>query len=138
MSRASYIKDSGEGKRFDIVHTAKCLGLSYILSVVLLFILSVLATVLDMGGGAVNAMISVITGISVLFCGFTAARGAGRGGLLNGIVAGVLYTLLLYAAGSIIIGSFAFNLATVTAFLVGIICGGIGGVLGVNTKKRRR
>lgn len=138
MARSSYIKDSSEQRGFDIVHTAKCLGVSYILSVVLLFILAICATVWDMEAGAVNICVTVITGISVLFCGFTSARGAGRGGLINGIIAGVLYTLLLYAVGSIVSGSIGFNAATISALLVGVFCGGLGGVLGINTKRRRR
>ncbi len=138
MSRTNYIKENGENKSFNIVHLCKCLGLSYILSVVLLFLLSLGATIWDMSNDTVNTMILVVTGISILFCGAAAARGVGRGGLLNGVVAGVLYTALLYAIGGIITGSLGFNLATVTALLIGIICGGIGGVVGVNTKKKRR
>ena len=138
MSRASYIKDGGEGRRFDVMHTAKCLGMAYILSVILLFLLSVAATIWDLESGVFNICITFITAVCIVFCGFKTARGAGKGGLVNGIIAGVIYTLLLYAAGSIAIGSFAFNLATVTAFVIGIVCGGAGGVMGVNTKKRGR
>ncbi len=138
MARSKYIKENEEIKSFDVIHTAKCLGLSYILSVVLLFGLSVAATLWDMENGTVNIIITFITGISVLFCGLMSAKGVGRGGLLNGIIAGVLYTVILYAIGGIITGSLGFNSATVTALLIGLICGGIGGVFGVNMKKRRR
>ncbi len=138
MSRASYIKGSEEGKGFDIIHLFKCLVFSYVLSIVLLFILSVIATVWDMNNTGISISVWAITGISVLLCGMMSARGVGRGGLINGVIAGVSYTALLYAIGGIITGSLGFNSATVTALLVGVICGGIGGVLGVNTKKRRR
>ena len=138
MARASYIKESEEKKIFDIIHMGKCLGLSYVISVALLFLLSIGATVWNMSSGMVDISITVITGISVMICGLLSARGVGRGGLLNGVLAGVLYTALLYAIGGIITGSLGFNAATITAFLIGIICGGIGGVIGVNTKKRRR
>lgn len=138
MPRASYVKENTENKIFDIIHMGKCLGFAYILSVVLLFLLSLGATIWDMSSGMVDIFITAITGISVLFCGLMAAKGVGRGGLLNGIVAGVLYTALLYAIGGIITGSLGFNVATVTALLIGIICGGIGGVIGVNMKKKRR
>ena len=138
MSRTGYIKDSTETKRFDIVHTVKCLIMSYLLSVVLLFVLSVVAAAKDLGGETVNICITVITGISVIFCGFMTARGAVRGGLINGTAAGLLYTILLYAIGSIVNGSLAFNVATVTALIVGVVCGAVGGVLGINTRKRKR
>lgn len=137
MLRASK-KESITEKRFDIVHIFKSLGLSYVLSVVLLFALSLLAVFFDMGGKTVNVFIIFITAISVMFCGFCAARKMGSGGLFNGVVAGTLYTLLLYAVGNIIAGSLAFNLASVAAFGVGIVCGGIGGVLGVNLGQHRR
>ena len=137
MSRSGYTS-ADEGKRFDVVHTVKCLGISYIISVLLLLLLSVLATTMDMDSKTVNGCITGITAVSVIICGFMTAKKMGKGGLINGVIAGVLYTVLLYAIGSIVIGSFNFNIATVTALIMGIVGGGIGGVMGVNTKKRRR
>lgn len=137
MSRTGYIKDTTE-KKFDIIHTAKSVGVSYVVSVLLLFLLAVCATVSDMDGKMVNIFITLITCISVTLGGFMSARGTGRGGLLNGVLAGIIYTMLLYLAGGIINGDVSFNGATIVAMLLGIICGGTGGVLGVNTKRRRR
>ena len=137
MSRTGYIKDSNE-KRFDIIHTAKSVGIAYLVSVILLFVLSVGATVCDMEGKTVNVFITLITCISVALSGFMAAKGVGKGGLINGIVAGVIYTVMLYLAGGLINGNISFNTATLVAIVLGILCGGVGGVLGVNTKKRRR
>ncbi len=137
MSRASYIKATEEIRGFDIIHLFKCIGVSYVLSIILLFMLSIGATIWDMGSGAVSISIWIITGISIIYCSMSVGKRAGRGGLLKGICAGLLYTAILYAIGGIITGSMGFNGATVTALLTGIICGGAGGVLGVNAKKRR-
>ncbi len=137
MSRTAYIKDTNE-KKFDIVHTAKSVLISYAVSVILLFLLSVFATVMDMEGKTINIFITLVTCVSVALSGFMAARGTGKGGLINGIIAGMIYTVLLYLIGGLINGNVSFNMATVLALLLGIICGAFGGVLGVNTRKRRR
>ena len=137
MSRTAYIKDTNE-KKFDIVHTAKSVLISYGVSVVLLFLLSILAAAMDMESKTVNIFITLVTCISVALSGFMAARGTGRGGLINGVIAGMIYTVLLYLIGGLVNGNVGFNMATVLALLLGFICGGAGGVTGVNTKRRRR
>ncbi len=137
MSRSS-CAGTDERKSLNVLNMAKCLGISYIISVVLLFLLSVLAAVTDMEKFVINGCVTGITMISVALCGFMAAKKTGKGGLLNGVVAGLLYTVLLYAMGSLAVGSFNFNWVTAAAAAEGIICGGAGGVLGVNMGKRRR
>ncbi|MBR2916009.1 MAG: TIGR04086 family membrane protein [Clostridia bacterium] len=137
MARTGYIKETQE-KRFDIIHTAKSLGISYIVSIILLFVFSILATIFTFDSSGVNIGITLITCISVLLCGYMTARGVGRGGLINGVVAGVLYTVLLYLIGCLVINEFSFNLATIIAILLGIVCGGLGGVFAVNTRRHRK
>jgi len=137
MSRASYINETTE-KKFDLIHTAKSVGIAYLISVILLFLLAIGATFSDMESKTVNILITLVTCVSVALSGFMAARGTGRGGLINGIIAGVMYTVILYLAGGLINGNISFNMSTVVAVILGIICGGLGGVFGVNTKKRRR
>ena len=138
MPRLSCEKGNFEGKRFDMVHLAKCIGISYVSSILMLFALALAATFWEMGSGTVNICIAVINGISVTLCGFSAAKGAGRGGLLTGAAAGAFYTVILYAIGSIISGNLSFGSAAALSAAVGIICGGVGGVIGVNRKRRRR
>ena len=138
MPKSSFEKSNFDGKRFDILHLGKCLGISYVASILMLFILALAATFWEMESGAVNICIAVINGISVTLCGFAAAKRAGRGGLLTGAAAGAFYTLILYAVGTIITGNLSFGTAVITAAAVGVICGGIGGVIGVNRKGRRR
>ena len=137
MAGTGYIKET-EGKRFDIIHTLKSLGISYVFSIIMLFIFSIIATIFTFGNGGINIGITLITCLSVLLCGYMTARGVGRGGLLNGVLAGVLYTVLLYLIGCLVINKFSFNFATIIAILLGIVCGGLGGVFAVNTRRRRR
>ncbi len=137
MARTGYIKET-EGKRFDIIHTVKSLGISYIFSIILLFIFSIIATIFTFGSSGVNIGISIITCLSVLLCGYMTAKGVGRGGLLNGVLAGVFYTVLLYLIGCLIINEFSFNFATIIAIILGIVCGGLGGVFAVNTRRYRK
>lgn len=137
MSRSGYTKETGE-KKISILHTAKSVGIAYVVSVVLLLVLSVFMSFRPIENKTVNFIITLITCLSVAVGGFSASRSVGKCGLINGALAGIIYTALLYLIGGVANGGLAFNGATVFAICLGVICGGLGGIVGVNTKKRGR
>ena len=60
-------------------------------------------------------------------------RARGRNGLLTGAAAGIIYGVLLLAV-SVIAGGGPLSLGCATCLIVAAAGGGIGGILGVNTK----
>ncbi len=133
------VKDNAEtDTSFDFIHTLKGVVISYFLSVVLLFIFSIIAVYSSLSDNMVNIGVNVITALSLIICGFIAAKGVRCGGLLNGAFSGVMYAVILYFIGCAVNLHFEFTLSALTVFIMSIICGAFGGVLGINTSKKRR
>ena len=134
MARESTVEKSLFDFSFTLKNTIICL----LATVILLFISAILATYLAMSEPIVDALVAVVTGICVLWSGFRAARHIGRQGLLCGIIAGVIYMLLVYFIGSLVFGDLVFDATTALSMVIGIGCGAIGGMIGVNAKSKRR
>ena len=128
----------GENSIFDVVYTLKNVFVSFLTTAVLLFLSAVAVTYLSAPEAVIDAVVLVVTAFCVVWGGFRASRHLGRQGLLSGAVSGLVYVVLLYVLGALVFGEFAFASATALSMLLGIGCGAIGGIIGVNTKKRRR
>ena len=128
---------SGENGIFDVVYTLKGVLISYIISIVLLLLVSVIATYAAMPEAQIRIAVNIVTAVSLIICGFRAARRARRMGLVNGAAAGLIYTILLYVVGSLITRELSFTLSTVTTLILGFICGGLGGVMGLNMRRKK-
>ena len=83
-------------------------------------------------------LVNVVTAVSVLFCGFLTGRRSPRGGLLAGLVSGVIYTLVLCILGKLISQDMSIGLNAITAQVIGVVCGAVSGIVGINTKKQRK
>ena len=128
---------SGEGF-FDVRYTLKNVCVSFLATAILLFVSAVAVTYLSVSEAVIDAVVLVITALCVCWGGFCASRHLGRQGLLSGAVSGLMYVALLYLVGSLIFGELTFAPATALSMLIGVGCGAVGGIIGVNTKKRRR
>lgn len=129
---------SGEGKFFDIMYALKNLVITFLVSIILLFLTAVAATYVSMPDSMVRIAVIVVTGICLLFTGFRSARHGGRGGLVSGIIAGLLYVVILYCIGCAVSKDFGFTSASLSTLILGITCGGLGGIIGVNTKHKKK
>ncbi len=129
---------AGEKNLFDIVFMCKNILLAFIATVVMLFLCAVAATYLAVSEPVTDILVMVITGVCVLWSGFRAARHTKRQGLLQGALAGVIYMALLYLIGSLVFGELSFQTATALSMIIGIGCGAIGGVFGVNAGSKRK
>ncbi len=128
----------GGNSLFDMVYAMKNLLISYLTTVILLFITAVAATYLTVPDSALDILVAVVTAACVMWGGFRAARHLGKQGLLSGALSGLIYMVLLYFIGSLIFGELSFETATALSLVIGIGCGAIGGIIGVNTKPKKR
>lgn len=76
--------------------------------------------------------------ISVFAAGFFTAGKRSRAGWLSGLVAGVIYVVLMVIIGFLIFGDFALSGDTVKMFLLSILGSVLGGIFGVNIKRKKR
>ena len=106
------------------------IGCGVLIAAIVLLVAAVLMTWVDLPQSAVSPISVAALGLGSLAAGFIAARRTGKNGLLLGAACGLgifLVTLIagLLSLGSVQIGFALFKLA------VSVLCGAIGGVLGV-------
>lgn len=118
-----------------IFFIVKTVVISYIISLILLFLISIPATYRAFSPLGVSIAANAVTAITTLFAGFWAGRHFSSKGIVFGTICGILYTLPLCIAGSISSGTPLFGQDTLVALGLGLICGGVGGVVGINTKR---
>ncbi|MGI6269439.1 MAG: TIGR04086 family membrane protein [Candidatus Howiella sp.] len=108
-----------------------------IATVFMLFVLAFVMTLKDVPAAAVSAFSSLAVGFGGLCGGFFASRKAGRKGLFFGAATGIfLYIIVLCA--SLIVNSGAFSVMSIIKLAITVLSAAIGGILGVNMKKRRK
>ncbi len=125
-------------KSFDLLYILKSVVISYAISVVLLFFSALFATYQCLSDKGISVLVNIITAIGVLICGFLSGRNSSRGGIFSGATAGIIYTSLLCLIGNLISKTFVFGSNSITALVIGLICGAVGGIVGINMRSHHR
>lgn len=129
--------DSVRGNLFDVKLMVKDLLLSYLVTIILLFAVSVIATYLSLPDAVVQVAIVVISCLCVFLCGYLSAKHRKKQGLMTGAAAGLLYAFVLYIIGSILLQQFLFSTVVFITMGIYIACGAIGGIFGINSKSKK-
>ncbi len=126
---------SGWGSRIRAVAFSCCIGLVIMAAFLLLFAL--LLSVKDLPHGAIEPMALCAGILGAIAAGFCCARILGEHGLLLGLLCGSCL-FLLFLLSSLMVSDDGFGMRTFLKWLILALSGSIGGVLGVNIRKRRR
>ena len=97
---------------------------------------SMLITYTGMTERNLPMVVAITTLLSVMVAGFDAAKGADNRGWLWGMGAGLVYILILTGLMTGVLQRFAVDTRTVTSIVLALAGGGMGGILGINMKKR--
>lgn len=108
--------------------------ISIVFTLLLLFIFSILLTYTNISEKLINPFIIVITAISILLGSSIGNTKMKKNGLLNGAIIGGIYLILIYTISSIINQNFALTGQSLIIITAGIICGMLGGIIGINKK----
>ena len=91
---------------------------------------------------AIPIIAAVVEGAGALISGFYAARGAKSRGFFTGLAAGALYMAIIWIISVLSGSGFTLGSHTISFLITAILCGAVGGVLGVNlnhgTTNRRK
>lgn len=137
QSRTNYETSDG-GIVTGILFMLKTVLVSYGLSIILLFLASLIATFQAFSDQAISITANIVTSIGVFFCGFMSGRHFSSKGLVFGAICGIIYSALLCLAGNLFSQSMSFGSSAITALIIGLICGAVGGIVGINTRRKRR
>lgn len=108
-------------------------GISFAFTLISLTIFSALLTYTSLSESLIQPVVISVTGISILAGSFFATRKVEKNGIIKGIAVGLIYILLIYLTSSLVNGgNFAFTIGSIIMILIGILCGAIGGIIGVN------
>ncbi len=121
-----------------VLFMLKAVAISYIISLVLLFVASLLATYYAFSDSAIHITANIITALGTLAAGFASGRHFSGKGIFFGAGTGTIYTLLLSVIGNIFSGNINFGSSFLTALIIGVLCGAVGGITGINTRRTRR
>jgi len=95
---------------------------------------SLLITYTSLTDEKMPLVVAGATLISVIVAGFDAAKGAENKGWFWGIMAGLVYALILMLIMTLVLKGFAVDSRTATVLVLSLAGGGLGGVIGINFK----
>ena len=113
---------------------AKGVGISLSITVIALIIFAIILTYTNIEENVINPVIMIITAISILIGSSIGNTKMKKNGLLNGAIIGGIYLTLIYIISSIINHNFILTVQSVIIIISGIICGMLGGIIGINKK----
>ncbi|MGN0748587.1 MAG: TIGR04086 family membrane protein [Christensenellales bacterium] len=85
---------------------------------------------------AIKPINQVIKGLSLFIGTFIALKKIDKMGLINGLLIGLIYTILAFVVFSILDGHFEFTKSLVNDLLFGGLIGGICGVIAINFRRK--
>lgn len=109
-------------------------AISILLTLIALLIFSMILAYTNVGEETMETVIIGITGISILAGSSVATSKIKKRGIINGILIGALYIILIYMVSSILNKNYSINQYAIIMSLVGMLSGAVGGIVGVNKK----
>lgn len=116
----------------------KGVGISFLVTMLLLLILSLVLTYTSVSESICDIGILVITGISILIGSSISNYNIGNKGIINGGISGGIYIVVLYFLSSIVTSDFTVGTNSFPMIIVGIVCGIFGGIFGVNINNKKK
>ena len=116
-----------------IVKLGKGLLISILVTLLAIFIFSILLAYTNISERVIPIVIIIMTFISILIGSIISMRKVSNNGMINGAIIGGTYVMLLYLISSILNTGFGLNVYTIIMVIAGIISGIIGGIIGVNS-----
>ncbi len=115
-----------------VLALAKGLAVAYLLTCVVFIAFALLLTYTGVPERVIPLVSFVCTAVAAVLAGLCAARTRGQNGLLWGLAAGALYSLVLVGIGLLIGNGFSLHVGRFGTFVLALASGGVGGILGVN------
>ena len=108
--------------------------ISFALSIILIFMLSLLICNTSLSENIIKPCMIFITSLSIFIGAFLVSKNKKEKGIINGIIFGTIYVIILCGISIILNGNFTFSLNLLLFILTGMLFGIIGGIVGVNFK----
>ena len=110
---------------------------AYIITIPVFLLFALILSLTSYPDRMIMPVVIVTTVVSVLAAGWFSTAMTKSRGWLNGGIAGLVYMLILYIAGSIAFKNFHLDSYVFTISIIGVLTGMIGGIFGVNVRISR-
>ncbi|MCI8276799.1 MAG: TIGR04086 family membrane protein [Clostridia bacterium] len=114
----------------------KGLVIAFVMTIAMIFLVSVLLCNTNLNESIINPLIIFATSFSILTGGFFTTKSLEKNGIITGGVLGLIYILSIYILSSILSSNFTININSIILIISSILCGAIGGIIGVNMQNR--
>ncbi|HQA58543.1 MAG TPA: TIGR04086 family membrane protein [Acetivibrio sp.] len=111
---------------------------SYAITLPIAAVLAYLLMFTDFPQKYMPTAVIITTLLSIVIAGWVSTKNVKSKGWLNGGIVGIVYVLILYLASSIVYRDFSIDVNVIVKFLIGILTGCIGGILGINLRREPR
>ena len=118
-----------------IISLTKGAIFAYLLTAVVFVVYWLLLTYTETTEKNIQIVVMITTVISVLIGGIIASKGVDSKGLFFGMLVGVVYALIMIMVGLCILPVMKITSKMIMIIVLSISAGGIGGIIGINTKK---
>ncbi|MFV0314329.1 MAG: TIGR04086 family membrane protein [Anaerotignum sp.] len=114
---------------------AKGMGIAYAFTCIFFIAYGLILTYTDVSEQSLPMIALVCTAISSAIAGYDWAKCRKKNGLFIGFAAALLYTLILFVVTGLASNTFTFGMSKIMTLIVAFAGGGLGGILGVGSKK---
>ncbi|WP_066088437.1 TIGR04086 family membrane protein [Anaerotignum neopropionicum] len=129
--RESMEKQSGQG----LISMVKGMAIAYAITCIFFIAYGLILTYTNVSEQSLPMIALACTAISTAIAGYDWAKCRKKNGLLMGLLAGFIYTVILFIVTALASDTFTVGMSKVMTLIVALAGGGIGGILGVNGKK---
>lgn len=100
--------------------------ISFVLTIVMIFIISVILCNTNLNENIINPSIIFSSCFSILIGGFFTTKSVEKNGIVIGGILGLIYIMTIYLISSILNSTFTINSNSIILIISGILCGAIG------------
>lgn len=125
-----------ENSSNNMLNVVKGTVVSIFVTLILLFVFSVILTYTDVQESTIPIVTIAITAISIFIGSSISTIKINKNGIVNGGIIGFIYVALLYIISSIVQTGFHLNAYSIVMMVAAILAGMIGGIVGVNIKRK--
>lgn len=122
----------------NIVSMIKGIGIAYFITIPLFMVFAFFLTYMDFPEKLLSTTVIITTLISLIVAGWSSTCKVRSRGWLNGGIIGLVYMAILFIASSVAYRDCTINSHVIIMFVIGMITGSIGGILGINLRKEHR
>ena len=120
-----------------LVNTLGGILSSLVITGLSLLIVSVIYLTGDLTDETARSIVTALAFVSVFLSSAVTGRKRRRRGLLLGLLIGAGYSLCLYITGFLAFGFPGFSKGLLSTLALSVMCGAIGGIVGVNLKRQK-